>query len=190
MDIKIEKISKNILELGLAALSHANSLAAYYNEANDKWEELAIIQAAHAAELLIKSKIAEVHPLLIFSDLPKVFKTITGCNFINQSLFKKFGKIRNSLQHFGIFPNKDTVSPSLETLRFIYSFIDPFINEHWNLCAIDYDENNDSYKHLPITLINYEIEFIVSEEAAKYSHLWKEALCQCSEEYQKKWKEK
>lgn len=212
MDIKIESVSQNILELGLGALSHANRHAAYSDESNDKWAELSVIQAAHAAELLVKAKIAEIHPFLIFSnlpsvsnqeeltlgklaedgrtiewaDLPKIFKTITGCNFIQEDLFKKFGRMRNSVQHFGVFPNHDETSPSLATLSFIYSFIDPFINEHWQLCAIDFDEDSDSYEHLPITLINYGIEFIISPEAAEHSEFWKEALSGASVEYQHK----
>ena len=214
MDIEIEKVSRDILKLGLGALSHANRHAAYSDEANDKWAELSVIQAAHAAELLVKAKIAEIHPFLIFSnlpsvsnqeeltldklaedgrtiewaDLPKIFKTIIGCNFIQEDLFKKFGKMRNSVQHFGVLPNREKTSPSLETLRFIYSYIDPFINQHWNLCAIDYDEDMDSYEHLPITLIDYEIEFIVSAEAAEHSEFWKEALSGASVEYQHKMK--
>lgn len=212
MDVKIENVSHNILELGLGALAHANRHAAYYDIENDKWEELTIIQAAHAAELLVKARIAQEHPLLIFedlpsvsnqealslnklaeegrtigwSDLPKVFKPITGCNFIREEYFNKFGKMRNSLQHFGVISDRLATNFSLETLKFIYSFIDPFINQHWDLCAIDYDEDMDSYEHLPITLIDYEIEFIVSTEAAKHSELWQEALSVASVEYQHK----
>lgn len=216
MDIKIESVSENIRELGLGALSHANRHAIYFDDTNDKWGELSVLQAAHAAELLVKARIAQVHPLLIFadlpsvsnqetlslnklaengktigwSDLPKVFKTITGCNFIKKENFEKFGKLRNSLQHLGVFPGSSTTSPPLETLKFIYSFIDPFINEHWQLCAIDFDEDMDSYECLPNTLINYEIEFIVSSKAAKHSELWEDALSGCSEGYQHKMKKR
>lgn len=205
-----EHVPQNMLELGLGALSHANHHAAYFNEANDKWGELSVIQAAHAAEILVKARIAQEHPLLIFSnlplvsnqdtlsidklaeegrtiewsDLPKVFKPITNCNFEKDSIFRNFGHLRNSIQHLGIMPNKTTTSASLEALRFIYGFIDPFINEHWGLCAIDYDEYTDTYKHLPITLINYEIEFNVSADAVQCSDFWKEELGCCSQKYQ------
>ncbi len=209
MDIELKNISKNILSLGLAALAHANRHAAYYDEANDKWGELSVLQAAHAAELLVKARISQEHPLLIFSnlpsvsnqdtlsidklaeygktiewsDLPKVFKTITGCNFENDSIFKSFGRLRNSVQHFGIIPNQSTTSASLETLKFIYSFIDPFINEHWGLYAIDFDEDMDSYEHLPNILIGYEIKFLISPEAAQNSGCWIDKLNDCSTEY-------
>ena len=59
-------IASNMLDLGLGSLTHANRLAAYQDYHNDKWGELSVLQAAHAAEILIKAKIAEEHPLLIF----------------------------------------------------------------------------------------------------------------------------
>lgn len=210
MNIEIENVSQDILNLGLGALAHANRHAAYYDNVNDKWGELSVLQAAHAAELLVKARIAQEHPLLLFSnlpsvsnqdtlsidklsedgrtvewsDLPKVFKTITGCNFENDSIFKSFGRLRNSVQHFGIIPNQAITSASLETLRFIYSFIDPFINEHWKLYAIDFDEDMDSYENLPNILIGYEIKFLVSPAAAEYSQCWMDELNNCSSEYQ------
>lgn len=59
-----------MLDLGLGALAHANRHAAYAPMENHRWPELSIIQAAHAAELLIKARIAQEHPLLIFEKLP------------------------------------------------------------------------------------------------------------------------
>lgn len=212
MDNSFKNVHLNMLDLGLGALAHANRHAAYCDdETNDKWGELSILQAAHAAEILVKARIAQEHPLLIFkdlpsvsnqqsltieklsregktidwSDLPKVFKTITGCNFTNEKLFKEFGYARNSLQHFGYYINQLETSPSLETLRFIYSFIDPFINEHWKLFAIDYNEDYASYENLPNTLIGYEIEFLVSPNSAEYSQKWLGGLNNCSQKYQR-----
>lgn len=60
MDIELENVSQNILNLGLGALAHANRHAAYYDDVNDKWGELSVLQAAHAAELLVKARIAQV----------------------------------------------------------------------------------------------------------------------------------
>lgn len=203
-------ISTDMLSLGLGALAHANYHSGYTTDTNDKWAELSVIQAAHAAELLVKARITKEHPLLIFSDLPsvsnqdtlsidklaedgrtiewsdlpKVFKTITNCNFKNADIFRSFGRLRNSVQHFGIIPNRTTTSASLETLRFIYSFIDPFINEHWRKYAIDFDEGTNSYENLPNTLIRYEIRFLVSPEAAEYSEYWMDELDYTSSEYQ------
>lgn len=57
-------------DLGLGALAHANRQAPYYGD-NPSWPDLAVLQAAHAAALLIKARIAQEHPLLIFEHLPR-----------------------------------------------------------------------------------------------------------------------
>ncbi len=67
---------------------------------------------------------------------------------------------------------------------FFYAFIDPFINAHWDLYAIDYDEDMDSYEYLPNILIINEIEFLVSPKAAKFSKYWMDELSACSNNYQ------
>lgn len=61
MDDTFNKVPQNMLDLGLGALAHANHHAAYYDETNDKWGELSVLQAAHAAEILVKARIAQVH---------------------------------------------------------------------------------------------------------------------------------
>jgi hypothetical protein len=60
-----------MLGLGLGALAHANWHANYFSPDNDWWPQLSVLQAAHAAEILIKARIAEEHPLLIFERLPR-----------------------------------------------------------------------------------------------------------------------
>lgn len=65
-------------KLGLGALAHANRHAVYYSCDNSMWSELSVLQAAHAAELLIKARIAQEHPLLIFEDLPRSTQAING----------------------------------------------------------------------------------------------------------------
>ena len=157
---KFENISREMKELGLAALSHANRI----DSKTDKWAELSILQVAHAMEILVKARIAEEHPLLIFDKLPTQKNNgeelsisllsekghtiewnslldklwaVCDTNSINLTEFKKFGTIRNSIQHFGIPPANTDVS-YLTSLQFIYNVIDPFINECWGLFAIDF----------------------------------------------------
>lgn len=114
---ELDAICKDMRELGLGALMQANYHAGYTTDVNDKWAELSVIQAAHSAELLVKARIAQEHPFLIFSnlpsvsnqdtlsidklaedgrtiewsDLPKIFKTITNCNFENADIFVNLG---------------------------------------------------------------------------------------------------
>lgn len=208
---ELKTIAKNMRDLGLGALMHANRHAAYQDVANDKWAELSVLQAAHAAEILIKAKIAEEHPLLIFESFPKVTDTeislealfadghtiewsqlpsrlwaTTGIHINNKDCFIYFGKLRNSIQHFGAVPKN--ISASLETLKFIYSVVDPFINQQWGLFAIDYDEDSESYVNFLPTLIYYEIDFLVSADAAKCHEYWDSDLENSSNEYKCKMK--
>ncbi|SHJ93071.1 hypothetical protein [Paramaledivibacter caminithermalis] len=95
---------------------------------NSTWYELSVLQAAYAAEILIKARIAEEHPLLIFesfphsksingdqveiedlfkngrtiqwSDLPERLFLTTGIKLPNKKMFDNFGRLRNGIQHF------------------------------------------------------------------------------------------
>lgn len=181
-----DAISSHMLRLGLGALAHATHHAMYYSMDNDKWSELSVLQAAHAAEILIKARIAQEHPLLIFDKLPKKpredelldmdqlyeqGRTIqynalpdqlwatTGLSIPNRQNFDEFGKIRNSIQHF--LPKEGLEYRSL-ALSFIYDVIDPFINECWGLYAVDYFEDIDGASYLIAALIAHGIYFKVS----------------------------
>ncbi len=161
--------------LGLAALAHANWHANYLSTESDYWPEMSVIQAAHAAEILIKARIAQEHPLLIFEQLPKPKKdellsvedliqtgrtyqyadlphrlwATTGFVLTNLEKYQSFGRLRNAIQHFAP-PNKDHAS---EAIDFIYEVIDPFINEAWGLFAVDYNEDYEHPKYLVEGLI-------------------------------------
>ena len=145
---------------------------------------LGVVQMAHACELLIKARIAEEHPLLIFSELPKStteipilnFKSLvesgktfqyselperlwatTGYKFKNEQikLYKEFGKLRNTIQHFVTPEDKDI---SKETLKFAFGVIEPFINDSWGLYVADYYVENplDPLGIFPKDYENYE----------------------------------
>ncbi len=184
-------------DLGLGALAHANRHAAYAAMENPRWPELSVLQAAHAAELLIKACIAEEHPLLIFehlprstqalgthldledlfrqgrtiqwSDLPERLWAATGFSIPNKGRFDSFGKLRNGIQHFAPPPGVDAGE---ETLRFVFDVIDPFINQRWGLFAVDYDEDYEPYVYFVHALVSREITFLVSLEAAEQFDHW------------------
>ncbi len=184
-------IAEHMRNLGLGALAHANWHAAYMSWQNDYWPQLSVLQGAHAAELLVKARIAEEHPLLIFehlprssndddhlslqrlieaartvqySDLPDRLWASTGITIPNVEQYLAFGRLRNTLQHF-MAP--EAVDFSSETLSMIYSVIDPFIHEHWGLYAIDFNEDHDPYIYLMGGLIRRGITFLVSPGAAE-----------------------
>ena len=181
-----------MLGLGLGALAHAIWHANYYDLGeNIWWQELSVLQAAHAAEILIKARIAEEHPLLIFdqlpksnnsgsdplsfldliekgrtvqfSDLPSRLWATTGVRLPNEQLFQSFGRLRNTIQHF---TKPDGIDFGQRTDEFIFGVIDPFINQCWELFAIDYNEDHEPYSYLLPTLISRQITFLVSPEAA------------------------
>lgn len=201
-------IWEHMRELGLGALAHANRHAAYTGMLNMKWPELSVLQAAHAAELLIKARIAQEHPLLIFEQMPRSTQAIgvsldlpdlfqrgrtvqwqdlperlwaaTGLTIPEKSRFDAFGRLRNGIQHFLPSPDGDHEE---ETLRFIFEVVDPFIYECWGLCAIDYDEDHEPYVYFVGALTRREILFNVSTEAAQSFEDWDVDWCKVSTEY-------
>jgi len=206
MNNELRNVAENMRELGLGALTHANRHAAYQDIVNDKWAELSVLQAAHAAEILIKAKIAEEHPLLIFEKFPKITDdnlsllslfedghtiewsqlpnrlwATTSMHLPNKDVFIRFGKLRNSIQHFGAIP-KD-VNASLETWggrftkptnQLVYDF-----NASIKFEVRDYD----SYENFPPILIDRKIEFLVSPRAAEYHEFWDSNLQKANDTY-------
>jgi len=192
MDTELKDIPSHMLKLGLGALKHAIWHANYSSEENEMWSELSVIQAAHAAEILIKARIAQEHPLLIFEQIPKSGKVSkdklgfhdliengrtyqytdlperlwasTGIKLPNLELYKKFGYLRNAIQHF---TNPTDRYLSFEVLEFIFAVVDPFINACWKLYAIDYNEDHEPYIYLIESLVAKGIPFLVSQDAVK-----------------------
>jgi hypothetical protein len=185
LDKHLRAVHKHMLDLGLGALAHANWHANYHSMENRWWSELSVLQAAHAAEILIKARIAQQHPLLIFEHLPKPtaakpklsleqliedgrtyqFSELpdrlwatTGITLPNLKLYRSFGRLRNAIQHF-TSPHRDV---SQDAIEFIYGVIDPFINRCWKLFAVDYNEDYEPYIYLVAGLIRRGIPFLIS----------------------------
>lgn len=196
MNPELRDVWQRMRHLGLAALAHANRHAAYMPIENPRWPELSVLQAAHAAELLIKARIAQEHPLLIFEQLPRstpsalsldfdeLFKSgrtlqwsdlpdrlwaATAETLPSRETFERFGRLRNGIQHFSPSPSQDVAG---ETLRFVFEVIDPFINRSWGLFAIDFDEEYEPHIYFLHALVSREIPFLVSPEAAVEFDNW------------------
>ncbi|WP_207770965.1 hypothetical protein [Kumtagia ephedrae] len=179
-------VHEHMLELALGALAHANWHANYHSFENSRWSELSVLQAAHACEILIKARIAQEHPLLIFehlpkpqpgqaslsirelveggrtyqySDLPDRLWATTGIRLPGLERHKEFGRLRNTIQHF-LAPSYMDIS--YETIAFIYEVIDPFINTSWGLFAVDYNEDHEEYIYLVGGLIRRGVRFLAS----------------------------
>ena len=191
MDKSLFNVYLHMLELGKTSISLANWHSCFDNSESPMWSEMSVLQAAHAAEIFIKARICQEHPLLIFekipsvnfesdevldlksliekgrtyqySDLPNRLWASTGIKLENLDGYNAFGKLRNCIQHFA---SPEGVSCRMETVRFIYEVIDPFIYKCWGLCAIDYTDESDTYYSIPENLIDNCIAFNVSKQAA------------------------
>jgi len=191
MSDELDGVHDHMIGLGLGALAHANWHANYYSPDNAYWSELSVLQAAHAGEILIKARIAQEHPLLIFEQLPKAqadeaplslqrlvesgrtyqfadlpdrLWATTGFKLPAIERYRTFGRLRNSIQHFTV---PRGISVSTEAIRFIYEVIDPFIHACWGLYAIDYNEDHEPYVYLVSGLISRGIRFLVSPDMMK-----------------------
>lgn len=210
MNPNLKGVWQHMQDLGLGALAHANRHAAYAAIENHRWPELSVLQAAHAAELLIKARIAQEHPLLIFdqlprsprapktrlelqalfsqgrtfqwSELPDRLWAATGLSIPNEKKFNSFGKFRNGIQHFGPTVKADA---SYETLQFVFEVIDPFIHQCWGLYAVDYDEDYEPYLYFVNAMVSRQILFLVSPDAAAVFDDWNVEWPKVSPAYRK-----
>ena len=170
MHPELKEVSQHILDLGVGMLSQAQRNALYtgYETRIDEGV-FGVLQAAQAAELIIKAAIAEQHPLLIFSTIPKsttvdsdflslsdLFEnaktiqytelpeklwSVTGYKINELNVYQSFGKLRNTIQHLAT-PKCDLRS---ETSNFIYKVIDPLLEHFWNGYAVEFVDL-DSYE--------------------------------------------
>lgn len=186
-----------MLRLGLGALAHAHRHACYMSMENDRWPDLAVLQAAHAAEIIVKARIAQEHPLLLFdslptrkkaksqrlelldlvehgrtiqwSELPERLWAAAGIELADEERFREFGKLRNTIQHFAA---PEGLNLQEKVLRFTFGIVDPLLVECWGLCAVDYDEDYEPYVYFVPVIIQNEIEFAVSRAAAETAKDW------------------
>lgn len=127
---------------------------------------LAIVHAAHGAEIVLKARIAQEHPLLIFDSLPKSGSTqgnltitellnhgrtieyadlpetvwaATGYRMAKTKEFREFGLLRNQIMHCAV-PDGEL---SDATLRFCFEVIEPAIRDFWKDSLVGYAEEWD-----------------------------------------------
>lgn len=155
-------------EFGLTLLGRAICDATFSEQCRPFAHAMAVVHAAQGIEIILKARIAEEHPLLIFSKLPKPSTTnekfslqyllddakaisysyselpdrlwaITNYRMKNLEKYHKFGKLRNKIQHFAV-PDKPLAG---ETLRFCIEVVEPILNDFWEESAIPYAEEWD-----------------------------------------------
>lgn len=187
----LKDIPERILSVAIGALTQANQHAVYYDPGMDHWENMCILNAALAGELFLKAIIAREHPLLIFRDLfqlddpsghdltiehiiekgrtynfehlPKLLWVSTGERLPDIESFEKLRKARNAIQHF-CSPAEHTNLRRL-ALEFLYKNIDPLINRHFNLFAIEYHEDTSvGYDYVVSCLVRHELFFSIPDQ--------------------------
>jgi hypothetical protein len=166
-EIKSDLVT-HMKEFGLHMLAKGLVNATFNEMLNPFSHAMSIVHIGHGTELLIKARIAEEHPLLIFSTIPKSTTSIdtklglldllekgqsimyselperlwatTGYRIPDLKFYNDFGKVRNQIVHLAI-PNMDL---SDLALQFGYGLIEPMVNEWWDETlleyAISYDE--------------------------------------------------
>ena len=154
MDMK--DVPKNMRRIGMLLFRSA------LFEAIDDRTPMCVVHAAHAAEILLKARIAQEHPLLIFSKLPKSnpsknnltlidlledgrtfsyeelpeqlwANTGIRINKINQ--YKEFGKLRNQVIHFSMANAKNLDEL---TLNYSLELLDPLVESFWGRSVIEF----------------------------------------------------
>lgn len=191
MHHELKNISQHMKELGLGVLAQAQKNSCFWNIDNTLDEGIfGVLQAAHACEIIMKSLIAEQHPLLIFTNLPSsqnkdlldiqsLFEkgqtipfnklpeqlwATTGYKIKNTNLYSEFGKLRNNIQHFS---NPTDVDFTERTIEFIYEIIDPMIYKFWGVCAVEYcdldTEYEDREQQLLVVLLSHNQDFSYPE---------------------------
>lgn len=134
---------------------------------------MCVVHAAHAAEILLKARIAQEHPLLIFSKLPKSESNrdnlplidlllkdgrtfsydelpeqlwaTTGIKINQVAQYKEFGRLRNQVIHFSM-----TSAKKLDQLTLNYSLelLDPLVESFWGKSVIEFiarDHSTSNY---------------------------------------------
>jgi len=157
------QVAAHMREFGLNTLGRAVYDATFSEIMRPFAHAISVTLAAHAGEILIKARIAEEHPLLIFqnlprstdssdlldihqllergktvgyADLPELMWATTGYQMAEAARFLEFGRLRNAIAHFAI-PDSDVED---ETIRYAFQVLDPLIGDFWNETLVPYAE--------------------------------------------------
>jgi hypothetical protein len=161
------QIASHMKDFGLHAFGRSIVDVVFCEITNPYAHAMGVIRCAHAAELLIKARIAEEHPLLIFeklprpkgqenklldintllnegrtimySDLPDLLWAATGQCIRDIERYQSFGRLRNAITHLGI-PDANL---SHETLLYGFNVIEPLVRNFWDIDVLKYLEEYD-----------------------------------------------
>jgi hypothetical protein len=161
-----KQVAEHLKEFAFQSLARAIRDATFGEVMRPFAHAMAAAQAAHGAEMLIKARIAQEHPLLLFSSYPKS-KTTSDRLSVNE-LFQQgeivhYAKLSEILwsttgyrmrqvdrfMHFGALVNgfADLADPELdaaaETLKFIFEVVEPIAYDFWDDSFVWYVQDWD-----------------------------------------------
>ena len=169
-----QRMASQMRDFGLAMVAKGIVNATFSEHGVPYSHAMGLVHVANGVEVLIKSKIVEEHPLLVFSKIPKeanVYggnikiedllehgQTImyselpdrlwatTGYKIEPVELYNKFGRIRNQIIHFAV----PEISLSDLTLEFTFKIIEKAINSWWDITILDYVQEYDDviFEHI------------------------------------------
>lgn len=147
---------------------------------------LSVIHTAQAAEILLKARIADEHPLLIFkkipdrktshtlsldmliekgqtlsySELPDRLWASTGLLLDNLEEYYEFGRLRNQIIHTSMATRSDF---NFISLKFSLEILDPLVEKFWGKSVIEFIQIHPSRSEtLKNLLFDIQIEKDVS----------------------------
>jgi FAD/FMN-containing dehydrogenase len=152
----IESMAKTMRVTGMLLF-----MDAFLDSLSKKSSILSIVHAAQAAEILLKARIADEHPLLIFkkipekktaerlslemliekgqtlsyAELPDRLWASSGVTLDNLEGYYEFGRLRNQIIHTSIATHDDL---NWLSLKFNLEILDPLVESFWGKSVIDF----------------------------------------------------
>jgi hypothetical protein len=156
-NLSMENMSKNMRVTGMLLLMDAFRESQY-----KKSSILSVVHTAQSAEILIKARIADEHPLLIFkkipekkaatdylsldlllekgqtlsySELPDRLWASAGLTINDLEGWYEFGRLRNQIVHTSLTNRNDL---NFISLKFILEILDPLVESFWGKSVIEF----------------------------------------------------
>lgn len=186
------RMANQMKDFGLHMIAKGVVNATFSEHGSPYSHAMGLVHVANGFEILIKAKIVEEHPLLVFSKIPKEThiadgnlkfedllehgQTImyselpdrlwaaTGYKIEPISLYNEFGKTRNQIIHFAV----PEASLADLTLNFTFKIIEKALNEWWDVTILEYAQEYDpdycEYVFDELTRLNISIKYRINAE--------------------------
>lgn len=163
-----QRMANQMKDFGLSMVAKGIVNATFSEHGNPYSHAMGLVHVANGFEILIKAKIVEEHPLLVFnkipkethisdgnikfedllehgqtimySELPERLWATTGYKIEPINLYNEFGKTRNQIIHFAI----PQIALNDLTFQFTFKVIEKAINDWWDITILEYAQDYDS----------------------------------------------